>query len=462
MNVYYNKYLKYKNKYLQLKKKLTGKGKDDENVVMVDKVDENDDMVDIVDVGMGDVAMGDVDISLIEKYKNMRQNTHRVLKKNKNTILNMPRKIREALYSYSRLGEDGNEIDEKTKNNILDAFDIIEPLDEPITIFRGISSPTSNIILDIPYFVSTSASFSIAQKFLGDNTCCLCIINVPVGAKVIYIPKEIHYHDDDEEEILLQGNTTFSMLEFDKRREEYTLQYNLPSLQKLDLFKLIKIRNEIKHIEELNNFAIMLGSKKNKVIEYETANTFTKFLETNRHKAEIFFNILIDELKPYPFEIEERPYDQLIDVDLFFMDEMPEKKWDIPKGVQFARISIMLLFLIITTYRYLTESIGLILPKNEPYINIKLCCDHLKLDEYYVFDRLGAYKLDSISYNIALQFNIPKHSDSEYRIKFLHLLMNDTNQTTKKRRLELLRSSLIFLNAEYSYIVREYLKKNSN
>lgn len=366
----------------------------------------------------------------IQDYETTRMITQKALEKNRELVSSFPRYIREALYMYTK-----EEVDEDVKRAINDAFNAIPPIEKDITVFRGIQSTRKDISLKFSDFMSTSASVEVAKDFRGESSCCLFVVNVPIGSKVLYIPKDIHYEDDDEQEVLLQGGGELHV-ESEILEGEFKVNYVVPFATKFNISRMASIKNKMETIGHLNSVALRLGAEKGKVIE-DGLNEFIDYLEAHEEIARKFYDVIIEELTPYPLEIQERPVAKSSAAEMFLTGESRKYEWDIPKGVPFSRICIYLLFIIINLYPKFTP---VITHNSDPYKFIKSFCDHLKLSSSFVFGHIGAIDKRNHSYRIALEFDVPEYTDSEYVKKFIDILISDRDDDTKDRRKTLLHS----------------------
>jgi hypothetical protein len=93
---------------------------------------------------------------------------------------------------------------EKIVNDIDSIFEMIYPIKEPLTLYRGVT------IKDIKYdktFISTTYNEKIAKDFSTRSSCCIIIFSIPVGSKVIFL--ESISDSPDEQEVLLDRNANF-------------------------------------------------------------------------------------------------------------------------------------------------------------------------------------------------------------------------------------------------------------
>lgn len=171
-----------------------------------------------------------------------------VLKKNhRKFISGLDRNLKNSLEHYSRDSTSINhtlrgrrEPTEKIKNIISDIDSVFLQLDvlqTPLTLFRGIDD--EKYLNDIA-FVSTSYEEEVAGAYSQDE-CCIIVINVPVGAKVIFI--ESISQNKDDKEVLLERGGSFSKTHVNvKSGKKYIYVSYIPpstSVSK-DLPKLVK------------------------------------------------------------------------------------------------------------------------------------------------------------------------------------------------------------------------------
>jgi len=88
--------------------------------------------------------------------------------------------------------------------NIDSLFDMIDPITEPITLYRGVR--LQEFTKEDFGFISTSYNIQKALSYTSFN-CCLMEINVPVGTKCIFLESISNY--EDEQEVLLPRNGKF-------------------------------------------------------------------------------------------------------------------------------------------------------------------------------------------------------------------------------------------------------------
>jgi hypothetical protein len=112
---------------------------------------------------------------------------------------------------------------DKIKNaihNIDTAFENAPPLEEPLILFRGIRS-YSDKYYESKGYMSTSLNIIPAEAFIGLSKCCILVITVPVGSKIIAIrsmKKQIKNAktNQEEDEILLDRDSTLMVVGYGK------------------------------------------------------------------------------------------------------------------------------------------------------------------------------------------------------------------------------------------------------
>ena len=128
-------------------------------------------------------------------------------------IKGLPDKIKDSLEWYT--GGNFDKINEKLRrnikldptqlknfNNIQLAFKGVPKLNKSITVYKG--KNTDRVYSD-KSFISTSTTINDAMKFTGKN-CCILIINVSIGSKILPISMLSKYKDENE--VLLDRNAT--------------------------------------------------------------------------------------------------------------------------------------------------------------------------------------------------------------------------------------------------------------
>lgn len=104
-----------------------------------------------------------------------------------------------------------NEIEKEIVLSLRSVFSTIPPLEQSITVYRGIRSETVELDRLSCQFISTSFDERIARLEFRGIECCLITITIPAGAKVIPIKdfSEISY----ELEVLLPENGQWTIVD---------------------------------------------------------------------------------------------------------------------------------------------------------------------------------------------------------------------------------------------------------
>lgn len=121
------------------------------------------------------------------------------------------RNLDEMSLNVLREYTDVYDVDNRSKQKdkfILNLFEQVPPLKKSLKVYRGVKS--------FPYqqnrqFVSTSLYKDAAFNFLDDFSCCLLVITLQVGTKILPL-REISHHEI-ENEILLNGNGIFEIVQ---------------------------------------------------------------------------------------------------------------------------------------------------------------------------------------------------------------------------------------------------------
>lgn len=126
---------------------------------------------------------------------------------------NFPEELKKALNRYTdedfysnfnrRLRNDQELTEEQSSvyKNLSIAFDISPPIEESITVYRGINKNNpSELKFFEKGFVSTTKSSEIALTTFGGDDCCLMVITVVAGSKAIDLSSISLY---SEQEILI-------------------------------------------------------------------------------------------------------------------------------------------------------------------------------------------------------------------------------------------------------------------
>ena len=254
----------------------------------------------------------DTDIDLKNIFQNEeenRQRTEDILYDNQKEIVAMPDSIKGAITDYTYTVSINRELRRghglfKTNAGILKnldyAFSLIRPVQNDIITFRGIRD-TENFYKSDLGFVSTATSTKTPMGFIGEN-CCLLVIVIPKGSKVLRIPGQIG-HFGDEDEILLYRNGTFSEIEDEtlarvyKGRKVFYLKFDqdIPKRAKkgdrifLDLD--VQIRDII-DLETLREYLDVNGSNR-----YAVKRAIFYFMH---HCGVYKFNFIFEIINRYP------------------------------------------------------------------------------------------------------------------------------------------------------------------
>lgn len=140
-------------------------------------------------------------------------------------IQNLPKDILKSIISYAEEGYDDINLYlnnaafkaypsklvkiEHHIKNIDEAFANSPPLEEPIVVFRGVRSRHSKYYTSKGY-MSTSLDItqaSMFKAFTEEGRCCVMVITLPVGAKILAIRSVENRKNMDENEILLDRDS---------------------------------------------------------------------------------------------------------------------------------------------------------------------------------------------------------------------------------------------------------------
>lgn len=103
----------------------------------------------------------------------------------------------------------------KILDNIDHVFDMIDPITDTITLYRGIKSEGQTKADKA--FISTSYDEESALQFAGQS-CCLVVFTVPPGSKVLFV-ESVSEHPE-EREVLIDRHGSFSVTLIHEKREE--------------------------------------------------------------------------------------------------------------------------------------------------------------------------------------------------------------------------------------------------
>lgn len=139
----------------------------------------------------------------------------------KNSLIDYTGSDYERLNKRLRMGLDLTEEQAHILRNIDNAFKGVPLLKKAITVYRGLSE---DLIPKILTFLSTSYDKERASKF-SSLKCCLLIINVPSGTKIL--PLEKISENPQEKEILLprKGEFNITNITYENERKTYHISF---------------------------------------------------------------------------------------------------------------------------------------------------------------------------------------------------------------------------------------------
>lgn len=160
---------------------------------------------------------------IFENINRYEKKTSKIHKKNETEILGFSPLLASAIGEYMNdsqinfLLRDGVE-NEKVRSfiTLFDmAFEQVTPIEQNLIVFRGIKPPEG----DFPGFYSTDKGFISTSVYLDTTgpfrgeSCCLQIILIPKGSKVLFLPSSLSTLFKDEGEILLNRNSSFELVD---------------------------------------------------------------------------------------------------------------------------------------------------------------------------------------------------------------------------------------------------------
>ena len=168
--------------------------------------------------------------------------------------------------------------EDKTKQEIMQIdtlFSLVDPLSEPITLYRGVRLEA--FTKEDYGFVSTS--YDIRQaSYYSNPKCCLMVINVPVGTRCIFVEKISQY--EDEKEVLLPRNGKFVLTSVGLSQEP----------DEKDRYFVTFIPSTSVEVASISD-AVVKGTEKLKVLERVVETVEKKLLPT--HEAHYYTNQLL-------------------------------------------------------------------------------------------------------------------------------------------------------------------------
>ena len=225
------------------------------------------------------------------------EHTNRILASNKEEVLRFPEKIKDALNHYTITVDINRKLRTKEKipfsylKKLDTAFSLVQPLSEDIIVFRGIHGSDSFYPEDLG-FVSTALNLDTPRDFIKGD-CCLLVIVIAKGSKVIRIPEEIGYFGD-EDEILLYRNGTFTEIKDpslqphkDGKKVFYLYFHALtPPLLKESLRKKLDIIGKYQFLyqQNVNDFLYQLKLQNKTTTEYILREMLVYFINSDIKK----------------------------------------------------------------------------------------------------------------------------------------------------------------------------------
>ena len=252
---------------------------------------------------------------LIHIFDNINRNKEKsetVLKENQQQVVNFPEKIRRSILRYTesvdinRLLRHRNVLskDEKDYLKNLDlAFSLISPFKKNIIVFRGINSNnffvknnSERLFLKDKGFVSTATDLIIPSVFTGDE-CCLLVIVIPKGSRVLRINNFIA--STDEREVLLPRNGKFIEIKNPLLKTVFTDEFNVPKKVIYLYYKQSEPKIKVKYVLK-KSFEI-----KGKInYNIEKLNYYLQKYKYCRKCLKYLFRIYVDDyLTPSRFEL---------------------------------------------------------------------------------------------------------------------------------------------------------------
>ena len=112
----------------------------------------------------------------------------------------------------------------KIVNNIDTLFDLVEPITEPITLYRGVKQEEESKSENA--FISTSYNIDfVSTTYTDGSNCCLIIINVPVGSKILFVESISNY--PFECEVIINRDGSFVIDSIVKGNKNYLENQNI-------------------------------------------------------------------------------------------------------------------------------------------------------------------------------------------------------------------------------------------
>ena len=167
------------------------------------------------------------------------------------------------------------------------AFSLVEPLKSDITVYRGIHNVEKFFESDKGYVsTATMLTADVLQTFSG-SSCCLLVIRVPKGSRVLRIPHSIGSYGDENEVLLFRGGK-FVLSKIQEPdlagKKTYTLDYiEAPITPKPDP----ELKRQVREYMELNShvikfLSIPFANLMNSVREFNTFLTEKNYIAVFR------------------------------------------------------------------------------------------------------------------------------------------------------------------------------------
>ena len=110
------------------------------------------------------------------------------------------------LNAHLREGVPLTATEERVAHRLDSVFEELQPIKETLTLYRGIKQEDQ--VQNKNAFVSASHTISVAERFVGKE-CCLLVITIPPGSKVLFIEDVSRY--PQEREVLIERKGAFAI-----------------------------------------------------------------------------------------------------------------------------------------------------------------------------------------------------------------------------------------------------------
>lgn len=181
----------------------------------------------------------------------MSESIYKILESQINYVNSLNNNIKSAIEAYT--GNEYEDLNYKLRSNLIlnpyelklinlidSAFEGAPPIDQPITVYRGIKS---KYMPDLSSYVSTTHNIEKTSGFIG-KYCCLFIILIPPGSQIL--PIETISSSPSEKEILLPRNGKFIItnMSTETTMDTYNVSYIpktiIPLTPKTNLLQIIE------------------------------------------------------------------------------------------------------------------------------------------------------------------------------------------------------------------------------